>query len=85
MTDSPGGMPDFGALLKQAQAMKEQFEQARATAAEAEVEGHSGGGVVKVRVTGGMEFEATKNSALPFVVFTAARMTTWRPFTCVRP
>ena len=30
--------------------------QARATAAEAEVEGQAGGGVVKVRVTGGMEF-----------------------------
>ena len=62
MTDSTdstggnGGMPDFGSLLKQAQAMQEQFEQARATAAEAEVEGQSGGGMVKVRVTGSMEF-----------------------------
>jgi nucleoid-associated protein EbfC len=43
-------------LLKQAQAMQEQFLQARATAAEAEVEGTAGGGMVKVRVTGGMEF-----------------------------
>ncbi len=51
-----GGTPDLGALLKQAQAMQEQFMQARATAAEAEVEGQAGGGMVKVRVTGSMEF-----------------------------
>jgi len=56
MTDSPGGMADFGALLKQAQAMQQQFEAARATAAEAVVEGQSGGGMVKVKVTGSMEF-----------------------------
>ncbi|HVL26846.1 MAG TPA: YbaB/EbfC family nucleoid-associated protein [Acidimicrobiales bacterium] len=43
-------------MLKQAQAMQEQFMQARATAAEAQVEGQAGGGVVKVRVTGSMEF-----------------------------
>jgi DNA-binding YbaB/EbfC family protein len=54
--DSEQGAPDFGQLLKQAQAMQEQFLQARATAAEAEVEGTAGGGMVKVRVTGGMEF-----------------------------
>ena len=56
MGDSEQGAPDFGQLLKQAQAMQEQFEQARATAAEAEVEGQAGGGMVKVRVTGSMEF-----------------------------
>jgi DNA-binding YbaB/EbfC family protein len=43
-------------LLKQAQKMQEQLMEARAQAAEQEVEGQSGGGVVKVRVTGGMEF-----------------------------
>ena len=58
MADSEQGAPDFGQLLKQAQAMQEQFLQARATAAEAEVEGTAGGGMVKVRVTGGMEFRA---------------------------
>jgi DNA-binding YbaB/EbfC family protein len=58
VVDSGSGAPDFGALLKQAQAMQEQFMQARATAAEAEVEGHAGGGMVKVRVTGGMEFRS---------------------------
>jgi DNA-binding YbaB/EbfC family protein len=58
VVDSGSGGPDFGALLKQAQAMQEQFMQARATAAEAEVEGHAGGGMVRVRVTGGMEFQS---------------------------
>lgn len=58
MVDSGGGTPDLGALLKQAQAMQEQFMQARATAAEAEVEGQAGGGMVKVRATGGMEFRS---------------------------
>ncbi len=58
MGDSGQGAPDFGQLLKQAQAMQEQFLHARATAAEAEVEGTAGGGMVKVRVTGGMEFRA---------------------------
>ena len=57
MADSGQGMPDFGSLLKQAQAMQEQFMQARATAAEAEAEGQAGGGMVKVRVSGGMEFK----------------------------
>ena len=56
MADSGQGAPDLGALLKQAQAMQEQFMLARATAAEAEVEGHAGGGMVKVRVSGSMEF-----------------------------
>jgi DNA-binding YbaB/EbfC family protein len=58
VADSGQGGPDFGQLLKQAQAMQEQFMQARATAAEAEVEGNAGGGMVKVRVTGSMEFRA---------------------------
>ena len=56
MADSGAGGLDLGALLKQAQAMQEQFMQARATAAEAQVEGHAGGGVVKVKVSGSMDF-----------------------------
>ncbi|MFN2506163.1 MAG: YbaB/EbfC family nucleoid-associated protein [Acidimicrobiales bacterium] len=56
MADSEQGTPDLGQLLKQAQAMQEQFLQAKAQAAEAEVEGHAGGGMVKVRVTGSLEF-----------------------------
>ncbi len=52
-----GGQPDMSALLKQAQKMQEQLLAARAEADTQEVEGQSGGGVVKVRVTGGMEFQ----------------------------
>ena len=48
--------PDMSALLKQAQKMQEQLMQARATAEESEIEGQSGGGVVKIKVNGAMEF-----------------------------
>ncbi|HEX9994737.1 MAG TPA: YbaB/EbfC family nucleoid-associated protein [Acidimicrobiales bacterium] len=50
--------PDLGALMRQAQAMQEQLVAAQARAAETEVEGQAGGGVVRVRVTGGMEFRS---------------------------
>ena len=55
-SNAPGGQPDMNALLKQAQKMQEQLLAARAEAETQEVEGQAGGGVVKVRVTGGMEF-----------------------------
>jgi DNA-binding YbaB/EbfC family protein len=48
--------PDMAELLKRAQKMQEQLLQARADAAEQEVEGQAGGGMVKVRVNGDMEF-----------------------------
>lgn len=48
--------PNMSELLKQAQKMQEQLMAARAEAEEKEVEGQSGGGAVKVRVTGAMEF-----------------------------
>ncbi len=48
--------PNMNDLLKQAQKMQEQLQQARAAAESQEVEGQAGGGVVKVRVTGAMEF-----------------------------
>lgn len=48
--------PNMGELLKQAQKMQEQLMAARAEAEQQEVEGQSGGGAVKVRVTGAMEF-----------------------------
>src|SRR5438445_13657113 len=48
----------MGDLLKQAQKMQEQLMEAQAAAAEQVVEGHAGGGVVTVAVTGGMEFQA---------------------------
>lgn len=49
---------DIGALLEQAQKMQEQVMAAQASAAEQVVEGHAGGGLVKVSVTGGMDFRA---------------------------
>ena len=56
--NAPGGQPDMNALLKQAQKMQEQLLAARAEAETQEVEGQAGGGMVKVRVTGGMEFRS---------------------------
>lgn len=50
--------PDINSLLKQAQKMQQQLIDAQAQAAEQVVEGASGGGVVKVTVTGGMEFRS---------------------------
>jgi nucleoid-associated protein EbfC len=50
--------PDMGDLLRQAQAMQEQLMAAQAQAAEQVVEGQAGGGVVKVQVTGSMEFRS---------------------------
>jgi DNA-binding YbaB/EbfC family protein len=54
------GQFDLGGLLEQAQAMQQQLLEAQARAAEEVVEGESGGGVVKVRVTGGLEFQSVK-------------------------
>ena len=45
---------DMGALLEQAQAVQQQLLAAQAEVAEREVEGQSGGGAVKVRITGDM-------------------------------
>ena len=52
----PADQPDFGDLLRQAQQMQQQLAEAQAAAAEQVVEGHAGGGVVKVTVTGDLEF-----------------------------
>jgi DNA-binding YbaB/EbfC family protein len=49
---------DLGQLMAQAQAMQEQLLAAQAEAAEQVVEGQSGGGAVRVEVTGGMEFRS---------------------------
>ncbi|MEY2476341.1 MAG: nucleoid-associated protein EbfC [Actinomycetota bacterium] len=56
--ETGGGMPDLSQLLEQAQAMQQQLMEAQAAAAEQVVEGVSGGGVVKVTVTGGMDFQS---------------------------
>ena len=50
--------PNMNDLMKQAQKMQEQLMEAQAAAAEQVVEGQAGGGVVKVTVNGGMEFQA---------------------------
>lgn len=50
--------PDINSLLKQAQKMQQQLVEAQQQAAEQVVEGVAGGGVVKVTVTGGMEFRS---------------------------
>ena len=55
------GDDDFmGNLLKQAQAMQEQMVAAQASAAAQEVEGHAGGGRVRVTVTGAFEFKTVR-------------------------
>jgi DNA-binding YbaB/EbfC family protein len=50
--------PNMNDLMKQAQKMQEQLMEAQAAAAEQVIEGQAGGGVVKVTVTGGLEFQA---------------------------
>jgi len=54
--DEPQGI-DLSALLQQAQAMTSQLMEAQAAAAEVVHEGVSGGGAVRITVTGGMEFQ----------------------------
>lgn len=49
---------DMGALLERAQAVQQQLVEAQAAAAEQVVEGQAGGGVVKVRITGGLKIES---------------------------
>ena len=49
---------DLGGLLAQAQSMQQQLLDTQAQAAEQVVEGQSGGGVVRVQVTGGFDFRS---------------------------
>ncbi len=48
-------MPDFNALMKQAQAMQDKLQAAQARLAETTVEGSSGGGMVKLTLKGAGE------------------------------
>jgi nucleoid-associated protein EbfC len=48
--------PDLGGLLSQMQQMQQQLMDAKDNAAAEVVEGRAGGGVVKVKVTGGLDF-----------------------------
>jgi DNA-binding YbaB/EbfC family protein len=50
--------PDLGSLLSQMQQMQQHLMDAQATAAATVVEGRSGGGAVKITVTGSMVFES---------------------------
>jgi DNA-binding YbaB/EbfC family protein len=52
----PEGMPDLGGLLGQMQEMQQQLVAAQQEAADQIVEGHAGGGMVKVQATGGLDF-----------------------------
>ena len=53
--EEAGGF-DLGGLLAQAQNMQQQLVDAQARVAAQSVEGQSGGGVVRVAMTGGFEF-----------------------------
>jgi DNA-binding YbaB/EbfC family protein len=50
--------PDLGSLLEQMQHMQQHLMDAQANAAATVVEGRSGGGAVKVTVTGSMAFQS---------------------------
>jgi len=52
-----GGL-DMGSLLGAAQNMQAQMAEAQERMAETEVEGQAGGGVVRIGVTGGLEFRS---------------------------
>jgi DNA-binding YbaB/EbfC family protein len=54
---SESGGFDLGSLLAQAQSMQQQLMEAQSAVASQVVEGHAGGGVVVVRVTGGFDFQ----------------------------
>lgn len=53
-----GGGLDLGSLMEQASQMQQQMAEAQAAAASTVLEGVSGGGAVKVTVTGAGEFQA---------------------------
>jgi nucleoid-associated protein EbfC len=57
--DAPGGF-DLGGLLAQAQSMQQQLVEAQSRVAAQSVEGQSGGGVVRVTMTGGFEFTSVR-------------------------
>ncbi len=63
MSDDPNGGPggfDLGALVQQAQAMQEQMAQAQEEQAQQLLEGTSGGGKVRIEMTGAGEFRNVK-------------------------
>ncbi len=56
MSDNAPEMPDFGALLKQAQEMQQQLVEAQTVVQQQEITGVAGGGAVRIHATGGLEF-----------------------------
>ena len=65
-SDNPGGqLPDFNSLLSQLGQVQQNLRQAQQEAAAQVVEGSAGGGAVKVKVTGGLDFrEVTIDAAV---------------------
>jgi len=57
MTNQGGELPDFNSLLSQLGQVQENLRQAQQEAAAQVVEGSAGGGAVKVKVTGGLDFQ----------------------------
>lgn len=53
-----GAMPDMGSLLGMAMDMQQQLLAAQEQATSTVVEGQAGGGVVRIEVTGGLEFRS---------------------------
>jgi nucleoid-associated protein EbfC len=62
VTDAEGGVPgfDIGSLFSQLGDMQRNLREAQEEAAAAEVVGTAGGGAVKVKVSGGLEFLEVK-------------------------
>ena len=58
MAEEQPPMPDMGALLGMAMEMQQQMSAAQDQAAQTLLEGQAGGGVVRIEVTGGMEFRS---------------------------
>ena len=56
--DDEGGGIDFGALMETASSLQAQMLAAQEEAARSVVEGVSGGGVVRIAVTGAMDFQS---------------------------
>jgi DNA-binding YbaB/EbfC family protein len=54
----PSGVPDLNALLSQVGQMQQHLAAAQQQAADTVVEGTAGGGLVRVEVTGGLDFRS---------------------------
>ena len=57
---SEGPTPDLSALISQLGQMQQNLRQAQQDAASQVLEGTAGGGVVRVKVTGGLDFQEVK-------------------------